>query len=198
MKITDLKPDTKNSNKGNARGDKATTESLKRYGAGHSILVDADNRIIAGNHVAKHAATAGLEDVIVIDSDGSKLIVVRRTDLSLDDPKARELAIADNRSGQLGLEWNPEILGELVGDLDLQPFFSDEELQAFIPDRIVDLEDDEDSVPEFPVEPVTKLGDVYHLGDHRLMCGDSTVMSDVETSWRVVSLIWYLAILPTE
>jgi 16S rRNA G966 N2-methylase RsmD len=179
LKIKDLHSDTLNANKGKARGDKATAESLKRYGAGRSIVVDSQNRIIAGNHVARHAPTAGIEDAIVVDTDGSKLVVVRRTDLSLDDPKARELAIADNRTSELGLEWDPDVLGQMAGELDLKPFFMDEELKEILPSTEAELFGDEDDTPEPPAEPITKPGDLYILGDHKLLCGDATNPSDV-------------------
>lgn len=178
LKISDLIPDSRNANKGKVRGDKATTESLKRYGAGRSIVVDSQNRIIAGNHVAKHASTAGIEDAIIVDTDGSKLVVVRRTDLSLDDSKARELAIADNRTSELGLEWDPAVLSQFT-DLDLKPFFTEEELKEILPATVSELSGDEDDAPEPPVEPNSKLGDLYILGDHRLLCGDATNPNDI-------------------
>jgi hypothetical protein len=100
---------------------------LSEFGTGRSILVDRDGVIVAGNQTAQQAALAGIEDVILVPTDGTKLVVVQRTDLSMDDPKACGLAIADNRTAELGLEWNPEILGELAQEMDLQPFFTDAE-----------------------------------------------------------------------
>jgi len=133
MKISDLIPDSKNANKGTKRGNKAVTESLTRYGAGRSILIDRDGKIIAGNKTAANAAEAGINDVVVVESDGSKIIAVQRTDLSLDDAKAKELAIADNRTAELGLEWDSDVLSEYSTELDLKPFFSDAELRNLIP-----------------------------------------------------------------
>ena len=131
MKLSDLKPDAKNANRGTIRGRKAVAESLSRFGAGRSVLVDKDGKLIAGNKTAEQAAAAGLQDdVIVVQSDGSKLVVVQRTDLSLDDPKAIALAIADNRTNEVGIEWDPAILNELSADLELKPFFTDAELDS--------------------------------------------------------------------
>jgi hypothetical protein len=129
MKLSDLQPDRKNANKGTLRGSEAVERSLRDYGSGRSILIDAKGRIIAGNKTAANAVAAGLEDVIVVPSDGTKIIAVQRTDLDLEtDPRAKALAIADNRTSELGLEWDPANLAELAMDLDLKPFFTDQEL----------------------------------------------------------------------
>jgi DNA modification methylase len=118
--------------------------------------------------------------VLVVQSDGKRLVAVQRTDLDLDDPHTRQLAIADNRSGQVSLDWDSDVLKGLVEDgVDLAPFWTADELAAMWP-QTVDLLTDEDDVPPVPVEPVSKLGDLYILGDHRLLCGDSTVLADVE------------------
>jgi DNA modification methylase len=107
-------------------------------------------------------------------------VAVQRTDLDLDDPHTRQLAIADNRSGQVSLDWDVDTLKGLVEDgVDLAPFWTADELAELWP-VTVDLQTDEDDVPPVPVEPVSKLGDLYVLGDHRLLCGDSTVLADVE------------------
>lgn len=178
MLISDLQPDARNANKGTKRGNAAVAHSLKEYGAGRSILIDKHGTIIAGNKTCRNAASAGIEDVIVVQTDGSSIVAVQRTDLDLSsDPKAKQLAIADNRSAELGLEWDAAILGELAQEMDLQPFFTDGELNSIVPSS---TEIEEDEVPEPPVEPVTKPGDIIILGEHRLLCGDSTVITDVE------------------
>jgi hypothetical protein len=129
LKLTDLQPDNKNANRGTKRGRVAVAKSLQEFGAGRSVLIDRDGRLIAGNKTVEQASAAGIQDVIVVQTTGSQLVAVQRTDLSLDDPKARGLAIADNRAGELGLEWDPEVLAELSADLDLQPYFTDDELK---------------------------------------------------------------------
>jgi len=129
VRIADLIPDRRNANKGTKRGHSAVAHSLKELGAGRSILIDRAGRIIAGTKTAANAAAAGIEDVVVVQTDGSQIVAVQRTDLDLEnDPKAKALAVADNRTAELGLEWDPAVLGELSGDLDLKPFFTDEEL----------------------------------------------------------------------
>lgn len=132
VKITELTPDPNNANKGTQRGLRALDKSLRQYGAGRSILLDRDNRIIAGNKTAERAMDIGLEDVQIIDSDGTKLIAVRRTDLDLEDDggKARALATYDNRVGQLDLDWDLDALGAIDADA-LNDLWSEKELAAF-------------------------------------------------------------------
>src|ERR1035437_1551012 len=178
--LADLTPDSRNVNKGSPRGNQMIEDSLRQYGAGRSILLDKHGAIIAGNKTAENAGAIGMDDVIVVQSDGTKLVAVQRTDLDLADPHTRQLAIADNRSSQVSLDWDTETLKGLVEDgVDLAPFWTADELAAMWP-QTVDLLTDEDDVPPVPVEPVSKLGDLYILGDHRLLCGDSTVLADVE------------------
>lgn len=134
MKVTDLKQDGHNANKGTRRGRKLVGSSLQRYGAGRSVLIDRDGRLIAGNKTAAEAQAAGIQDVLVVQTDGTKLVAVQRTDLSLDDPKAKELAIADNRTSEIGLEWDKDALAEMVsaGDMQLEPFFTVDEMAAVL------------------------------------------------------------------
>jgi len=153
--------------------------SLRQYGAGRSILLDRNGRIIAGNKTAENCGAAGLSDVIVVQSDGTKLVAVQRMDLDLDDATAKQLAIADNRAGQVSLDWDIDVLKELATEIDLAPFWSADELEKMWPQN-ADLLTDEDDVPDLPEEAVTKPSDLYILGRHRLLCGDSTCITDVE------------------
>ena len=128
LRIQDLKPDKKNARRRTARGHTALETSLRELGAGRSIVIDRNGQIIAGNGVIENAAKAGITDVEVVESDGSRIIAVMRTDLDLDvDAKARELAVADNRAAEFA-EWDPAVLRDLSSDLNLQPYFTDYEL----------------------------------------------------------------------
>lgn len=153
--------------------------SLRQYGAGRSILIDKHGRIIAGNKTAENAGGAGMQDVLVVQSDGTQLIAVQRMDLDLDtDQAAREMAIADNRTSQVSLDWDPAVLKEL--DVDLSKFWSAEELGKLKgAEMIPALLGDENEVAELPEKPETQLGDLYTLGEHRLLCGDSTNVAHV-------------------
>lgn len=107
--LSDLTPDDKNANRGTARGREAVRDSLEKLGAGRSILMDKNGRVIAGNKTLDAARAAGLAGVITVETTGDQLVVVQRTDLDLDDAKARELGIADNRGSQVGLEWDAAV-----------------------------------------------------------------------------------------
>src|SRR6185437_15463826 len=108
--INDLIPDDKNANKGTPKGRKLLRNSLKKLGAGRSIVIDRDGRIIAGNKTIESAKEAGIEELIVVPTDGKKIVAVQRTDISLDEASGRELAIADNRVGELDLKWDAAVL----------------------------------------------------------------------------------------
>jgi len=92
--------------------------------------VDKHGVVIAGNKTLEGAAVIGLEDAIIVPTDGTKIVVVQRTDLDLAvDVRARELAYFDNRTTEVGLEWDADQLqADLAAGLDLKPWFSDEEL----------------------------------------------------------------------
>lgn len=127
--LTDLTPDQHNANLGTERGRAALEASLRRYGAGRSVLADKHGNLIAGNKTVEVAAELGLP-IRVIDTDGHELVVVQRRDLDLNtDATARELAYADNRVAELNLDWNPELLAaDVANGLQLAPLFTEQEL----------------------------------------------------------------------
>ena len=112
------------------RSKQAIAQSLKELGAGRSILIDAENVVIGGNGVYQEAQELGLP-VKVIESDGSELIAIKRTDLKTDDAKRKALAIADNRTNDLSFfddEKVAELLAECEG-LTLSSGFTGEEIE---------------------------------------------------------------------
>lgn len=82
-KIDDLRLDQRNANRGTERGDLMLERSLQKYGAGRSILVDKKGTVIAGNKTLVKAGEIGIEDVVVVQTDGSKIVAVQRMDLDL-------------------------------------------------------------------------------------------------------------------
>jgi hypothetical protein len=116
-----LKPDLLNANEGTQRGRGLLEKSLRKLGAGRSILTDKDGNVIAGNKTLEGAAEIGLP-VRIIETDGTELVVVKRTDLDLYDGKdkrARQLAYADNKIAELDLSWKPEQIEADFAPLDL-------------------------------------------------------------------------------
>ncbi len=183
VKLSELTPDDINANKGTQRGSGMLEKSLREYGAGRSVLVDKAGRIIAGNKTIEAAGAIGLEDAVMIETDGSRVVIVKRTDLDLDSPQGRGLAIADNRVAEVGLEWDMEALEKIGEELDLGEFWFDDELPE-IDFGSIDGEEDEpagdaDAVPEVEAVPTSKRGDLWILGEHRVLCGDSTSAEDV-------------------
>jgi len=108
--ISELIPDDENANKGSEFGNSLIEKSLRKFGAGRSILLDKNNRIIAGNKTVENAAAIGLDDVIIVETDGTKLVAVKRNDIDLDSEVGREMAIADNASAKANIEWDEEVL----------------------------------------------------------------------------------------
>lgn len=163
--MADIKFDKRNYRKHGDRNKKLIEKSLKECGAGRSIVVDADGEIIAGNGIYEAAQKAKIP-VREVETDGTELVVVRRTDLHTEDDKRKQLAIMDNSTSDSS-EFDLELLQEDFEIPDLKDWGLDlKELNE--PPEIL-----QDELPE-EVEPTAKSGDVFVLGNHRLICGDST------------------------
>lgn len=172
MEVKDLKFDKRNYRRHNETNQALIKKSINDVGFGRSVVIDAENEIICGNGVVSQVDKK--TPVKVIETDGNELIVVKRTDLKTDDAKRKQLAVMDNSTSD-------------TSDFDLtllQEDFTSEELQDWGLDVDFAIEEEEkevveDEVPE-EVETRCKLGDIWQLGEHRLMCGDSTKVDDVE------------------
>ena len=182
--IDDLTFDAANARKHPEKNKKAIADSMKQFKAGRSILIDADNIIRAGNGTAEAWKESGGK-VRVIESDGTELIAVKRTDLK--GAEAMAYAIADNRAGELA-KWDDEILGSQLEVLRQDGFdlselsFEEADLNGLIEeDQIKDIE---------PMSASDELKEKWGTADgqlwiiegkqtHRLLCGDSTKADDV-------------------
>lgn len=171
--VADLLPYARNSR---THDDKQVTQiaaSIKEWGFTNPILIDTDNMIIAGHGRLMAAKKLGLVEVPCIVAEGWT------------DAQKKAYVIADNKlalnagwdNAMLALEF--EELKDLGFDIGLTGFGDDELAELTPPEPIVGLVD-EDEAPEAPEVPKTVLGDVWLLGDHRLMCGDSTSIDAVE------------------
>lgn len=146
--------------------------SIREFGFTNPVLVDPERNLIAGHGRVLAARKLGLSQVPAIVVTG------------LDDRKRRALVIADNKLA-LNAGWDEEVLRveleDLAGDYGALMGFSEAELAALLVEAGEQVpEGDPDEVPEAPAQPVTVLGDVWVLGKHRLMCGDSTSIDAVD------------------
>lgn len=119
--IESLVPDNKNFNKGTEYGDRLMDESLRKFGLARSIVIDKNNRIIAGNKTAEKAADIGFTDVLVVEVDGNQLVAVKRKDIDLDSAKGRELALADNATSKANLAWDESLIEEVSQQWGCEP-----------------------------------------------------------------------------
>lgn len=129
--LSDLIPDPENANSGTPRGSGMVEYSLRNYGAGRSILADSRGIVRAGNKTLEKAAELGLE-IEVVHTRGDKLVVVVRDDLDeTNEEMGRALALADNRTSELGLDWNLDILGQFKQETPsiLESLWMPEELE---------------------------------------------------------------------
>jgi DNA modification methylase len=147
--------------------------SIKEFGWTNPILLDGENGIIAGHGRLQAARLLNEFEVPTIQLDG------------LTETQKKAYIIADNKLA-MNAGWDNELLGIEIMDLREAGFdidllgFDENELKEFQDVEQVEGLTDEDSIPEVPEEPITKLGDIYKLGNHRLMCGDSTNIDSVE------------------
>ncbi len=165
--IDDLKPYTKNARTHSPEQIKQIAHSIKKFGFTNPVLIRPDNSIIAGHGRVMAGKELKLKHVPVIIIDG------------LSDNEIQALIIADN-SIALNAGWDDNLLKIELGEIELnfgREFMDD---LGFNFDLNLDfnnepeLNGDPDEVPEPPKDPISKLGDIYQLGNHRLMCGDST------------------------
>lgn len=113
IKLTDLIPDDQNANLGTYIGEKLLDTSFEKFGAGRSILIDKYNNIIAGNKSTTAALENGIDEAIVVETTGEKLVVVKRTDIDLNTKEGREMAIADNGISKQNLRWDKVALTQI-------------------------------------------------------------------------------------
>lgn len=169
----EIKFDKRNYRKHNAENKRLIKKSLEECGAGRSILIDGEDEIIAGNGVYEQAQKLKMP-VRIIETDGSEIVAIKRTDLKTNDEKRKQLAVMDNSTSDSS-EFDLELMAE---------DFSVDQLDGMgveLPEGLLETEQEvvEDEIPE-QCETRAKPGDIWQLGNHRLMCGDSTIKENVE------------------
>ena len=179
MQITEVKvealiPYAKNSRTHDDAQVAQIAASIKEFGWTNPILVDGEKGIIAGHGRLMAARKLGMTQVPVIELKG------------MTEAQKKAYVIADNKLA-MNAGWDNDFLTLELKDLEAEGFdlaltgFDDKELDALL--NVIEGTEgltDEDDVPAVPEEPKTKLGDIYILGNHRLMCGDSCSVTDME------------------
>lgn len=164
VSIDSIKP-YENNPRDNDGGVDAVANSIKEFGWQQPIVVDKDNVIIVGHTRYKAAKKLGMKEVPVVVAD------------KLSDEQVKAYRLADNKTGEL-TDWDMSLLDDELGDItDID--MSDFGFDLDVPDDEEEVQED-DFDEEVPEEPKSKLGQVYQLGRHRLMCGDSTKPEDVK------------------
>jgi DNA modification methylase len=174
-----LTPDRRNARRHTPRNIGMIETSLQTDGFGRSILLDRDGNILAGNGVTEAAGNVGLEDVIVVPSDGTKVIAIQRTDVEPGSARAVRLAIADNRTQELS-DFDPAVIAALSEEIDLSDFWQADEMDALLAgitedvpagdDPGAEMDRGDELAAEYGVEP----NQLWVLGRHRLIVGDCT------------------------
>jgi ParB-like chromosome segregation protein Spo0J len=165
-KIADLIPYCNNARTHSDEQVAQVAASIKEFGFTNPVLLDGDNGIIAGHGRVMAARKLSMDTVPCIELS------------HLTPTQKKAYILADNKLA-LNSGWDDRLLAlelteleELGFDLELTGFSLDE-ISDLIPEEIPEGLTDEDAVPDVPAEPVTKLGDVWLLGKHRVMCGSS-------------------------
>jgi DNA modification methylase len=170
--ISNIKPYENNPRKLSDQAIEKVAMSLKEYGFRQPIVVDKDMVIVAGHTRYRASKKLGLKQVPISVID------------NLTEEQINAYRIADNRTAEES-EWDNELLKMEIKELEAKDFkldllgFNDEQLNNILFEEKQGLTD-EDEVPEAPEEPITKLGDIWKLGNHRLMCGDSTIIDQID------------------
>ncbi len=170
--ISNIKPYENNPRKLSEQAIEKVAMSLKEYGFRQPIVVDKDMVIVAGHTRFRASKKLGLKQVPISVID------------NLSEEQINAYRIADNRTAEES-EWDNELLKMEIKELEAKDFkldllgFNDEQLNNILFEEKQGLTD-EDEVPETPEEPISKLGDIWKLGNHRVMCGDSTKQESYE------------------
>ena len=169
--ISNIKPYENNPRKLSEQAIEKVAMSLKEYGFRQPIVVDKDMVIVAGHTRFRASKKLGLKQVPISVID------------NLSEEQINAYRIADNRTAEES-EWDNELLKMEIKELEAKDFkldllgFNDEQLNNILFEEKQGLTD-EDEVPETPEEPISKLGNIWKLGNHRVMCGNSVDYEDV-------------------
>jgi DNA modification methylase len=170
IKLSSLIQDDKNNNKHTAYGMDLLEKSVNKVGIIESITVSNDDKIISGNARHEIIGKNFTKEALVIETDGTQPIIIKRTDIESDTKKFYEASILANTTSKKNIDFDMEVIDSLAVEYDIDVV--DLGVDVIEEEHLEAEEDDFNGVP--PKEPITVLGDLYEIGEHRLLCGDST------------------------
>ncbi len=175
IKLSSITPDDKNNNKHTAYGMDLLEKSVNKVGIIESITVSNDDKIISGN--ARHEVIGKNfeKEALVIETDGTQPIVIKRTDIESNTKEFYEASILANTTSKKNIDFDMEVIDSLAVEYDIDVVDLGVDI---VNEEILEAEEDDfNGTP--PKEPITVLGDLYEIGEHRLLCGDSTCSDTV-------------------
>src|SRR5713101_4800678 len=196
-----LRPDPHNPNRGTDRGREAVASSLDEVGAARSIVATRDLVVVAGNKTLEEARRRGLRPRVV-HTRGEELVVVVRDDVESNSATAKKIAVYDNRAGELGLDWDPQVLASLGEEIPLEGWFSKEELAEILGEDLLPLLEETsppllDKAEELQAQWKTARGQRWQVPSravpgafHLLLCGDATDEKDVRGLMGGEKALW--------
>jgi len=186
-KLSDFRPQTVNANKHTQRARGLLEKSVREDGySGEAMVAAADGELFIGSHRLEVSGEIFSPDVepIIVESDGTRPVIVKRTDIpNADDPRAKRLGLGSNRIAQLSLDWDVDVLQTFdLPDLDAIGFGQNERFG--LEERLhADAEPQIDRAEELLQKWKCETGQLWQIGNHRLIVGDCT---DAETVARVM------------
>ncbi len=173
----EIKPYKKNAKEHDIKQIELIANSLKRFGWRQNIIVNKEGVIIAGHgrYIAYQKYPEDIKEPWIVDESGKTISGNAETTPFKNEDEEKAYRLADNQINALTGFKMDLVIEELKG-------LSDEliDLTGFDKDLIIEPDEQDDVVPDVPEEPQSKLGDLYELGNHRVLCGDSTKLEDVE------------------
>jgi site-specific DNA-methyltransferase (adenine-specific) len=201
--LVDLKPDLHNANQHTERGTYMLNQSVGKFGSREAGTVDKNGFIVGGNNRHTAYGALGIDDIQIIKADPNKPVFLQYDDLDLTDPDnpARELSVALNRSAQVGISFDPEILAEYqLAEVDLSDWFKADELDEMFAgiggepptDGDTEPQIDETEAEKYQAIWQVKPGDIWELGRHKIACADSTDEATVKALIGVdnIGIVW--------
>lgn len=183
-RVEDFQQDPRNANQGTELGQNLLEESLTQLGAGRSVLLDKNGYLIAGNKTTRTAGDIGMQDAIIVRTDGKTLVAVQRTDLDLStDPRATRLALLDNRVAEMDLKWDPDVLKQINDEQPevLAGLWDAKSLRKILAGATggngsteTDAGAELELAEQLQLKWGTAPGQIWQLGEHRLAIGDCT------------------------